>query len=335
MPPPAQVDKPGRGIIALVVLAVAAMGWLEGAPALGGTRWPGSAGSTVAAMSEATGGPGPSGSQDRVGPDPDGEPPGTATGTGTSPEDSAGSDEPSANKPAGVAVHEVAPGETLWDIAHDYGTDVASIASANALYDIDYLRPGQVLQVPTIPGVVHTVQRGDTLFEIARAYGVSLESILSSNALDDPNLIQPGMRMVIPGARRQALPLVVNGRLQRAFSWPVRGPISSPFGWRWGRQHEGIDIAVTTGTPVRAAAAGKVEYARWGGGYGFLVSVDHGDGVVTRYAHNRQIVVREGQHVSRGQVLAFSGNTGNSTGPHVHFEVRFRSRAVNPISYLR
>ncbi|MBE3599234.1 MAG: peptidoglycan DD-metalloendopeptidase family protein [Limnochordaceae bacterium] len=244
----------------------------------------------------------------------------------------------SSSKPAGIRIytHQVQPGETLWDIAQRYGTDVDTVASANGLYDLDYLKPGQVLDVPNVRGVVHTVGRGETLSQIARSYGVSVDRIVRGNAIVDPDHLTPGMRIVIPGASPRTVDrLVVAGRLQRAFSWPARGGISSPFGWRWGRMHEGIDIAVNTGTPVRAAAPGRVVYARWGGSYGYLVSVDHGDGVETRYAHNSRIVVREGQAVRRGQVLAYSGNTGNSTGPHVHFEVRFRGRAVNPLAYLR
>lgn len=245
-------------------------------------------------------------------------------------------------QPAGQSVpvrfytHRVRQGETLWDIARQYRTDVNAIATANGLYDVDYIRPGQVLEVPSVPGVVHTVQRGETLWEISRIYGVSMQAIQEANGLASPDVLLPSTRLIIPGATGPVLDrLVVGGRLQRAFSWPVRGRISSRFGWRWGRQHEGVDIAVPTGTPVRAAAPGRVVFAGWGGGYGYLISIDHGSGVVTRYAHNSRLVVRVGQRVARGQIVAYSGNTGNSTGPHVHFEIRYRGRAVDPLPYLR
>jgi murein DD-endopeptidase MepM/ murein hydrolase activator NlpD len=116
--------------------------------------------------------------------------------------------------------------------------------------------------------------------------------------------------------------------------WPVSGPVTSGFGMRWGRMHEGIDIAVPEGTPVVAAAAGTVIYAGWLGGYGNLVVVDHGGGLSTAYAHNSGYASSVGQSVGQGQVIAYSGNTGNSSGPHVHFEVRVGGTAVDPLGYL-
>jgi murein DD-endopeptidase MepM/ murein hydrolase activator NlpD len=116
--------------------------------------------------------------------------------------------------------------------------------------------------------------------------------------------------------------------------WPVSGPVTSGFGPRWGRMHEGIDIAVPEGTPVVAAAAGVVIHAGWLGGYGNLVVVDHGGGLSTAYAHNSSFAVSVGDSVSQGEVIAYSGNTGNSSGPHVHFEVRVNGSAVDPLGYL-
>ena len=118
------------------------------------------------------------------------------------------------------------------------------------------------------------------------------------------------------------------------FVWPVQGILTSSFGWRWGRMHEGIDIAVGSGTPVVASAAGTVIVAGWMGGYGNLVVVDHGNGIATAYGHNTSVAVGVGQSVAQGQVIAYSGNTGNSTGPHVHFEVRVNGGAVDPLGYL-
>jgi murein DD-endopeptidase MepM/ murein hydrolase activator NlpD len=116
--------------------------------------------------------------------------------------------------------------------------------------------------------------------------------------------------------------------------WPVSGPVTSPFGWRWGRMHEGIDIAVPTGTPVRAAASGRVIIAGWMGGYGNLVVIDHGGGLSTAYGHNSSFAAGAGTSVSQGQVVAYAGSTGNSTGPHVHFEVRVNGSPVDPLGYL-
>jgi murein DD-endopeptidase MepM/ murein hydrolase activator NlpD len=117
-------------------------------------------------------------------------------------------------------------------------------------------------------------------------------------------------------------------------AWPVAGPVVSGFGPRWGRMHEGIDIAVGSGTPVHASASGTVIHAGWLGGYGLLVVVDHGGGLSTAYAHNSSISVGVGQQVSQGEVLSLSGSTGNSSGPHVHFEVRVNGAAVDPLGYL-
>jgi murein DD-endopeptidase MepM/ murein hydrolase activator NlpD len=117
-------------------------------------------------------------------------------------------------------------------------------------------------------------------------------------------------------------------------AWPVSGPVTSGFGMRWGRMHEGIDIMVASGTPVGASAPGTVIYAGWLGGYGNLVVVDHGGGLATAYAHNSSFAAGVGQLVETGTVIAYSGSTGNSSGPHVHFEVRVNGTAVDPLGYL-
>jgi murein DD-endopeptidase MepM/ murein hydrolase activator NlpD len=118
------------------------------------------------------------------------------------------------------------------------------------------------------------------------------------------------------------------------FVWPVHGVLTSYYGWRWGRMHEGIDLAVPSGTPVVSSAAGAVIVAGWMGGYGNLVVVDHGGGIATAYGHNTTVTVGVGQQVAQGQLIAYSGNTGHSTGPHVHFEVRVNGAAVDPLGYL-
>ena len=116
--------------------------------------------------------------------------------------------------------------------------------------------------------------------------------------------------------------------------WPVSGPVTSPFGWRWGRMHEGIDIAVGYGTPIGAASAGTVIYCGWMGGYGNLVVIDHGGGLATAYGHQSSIATGCGQPVSRGQIIGYVGSTGHSTGPHLHFEVRVNGAPVDPLGYL-
>jgi murein DD-endopeptidase MepM/ murein hydrolase activator NlpD len=118
------------------------------------------------------------------------------------------------------------------------------------------------------------------------------------------------------------------------FIWPVDGVITSGYGPRWGRMHTGIDIAARGGTPIVAAKEGEVIYADWLGGYGQLVAVDHGDSVVTLYAHQSRMAVSEGQEVTQGQVVGYVGTTGHSTGNHLHFEVRIDAEPRNPRPYL-
>ena len=116
--------------------------------------------------------------------------------------------------------------------------------------------------------------------------------------------------------------------------WPINGPLTSPFGPRWGRLHAGIDIAAPGGTPIRAADSGRVVLAGWQGGYGNYTCIDHGGGFSTCYAHQSSIGVSTGQSVSRGDVIGAVGNTGNSFGDHLHFETRINGSPVDPAGYL-
>jgi murein DD-endopeptidase MepM/ murein hydrolase activator NlpD len=118
------------------------------------------------------------------------------------------------------------------------------------------------------------------------------------------------------------------------YIWPVSGPVTSPFGWRWGRMHDGIDIGAASGTPIRAAAAGTVIYAGWLGGYGNLTVIDHGGGVATAYGHQSSIAAGSGAYVAQGQVIGYVGSTGHSTGAHLHFEVRVNGVPQDPLGYL-
>jgi murein DD-endopeptidase MepM/ murein hydrolase activator NlpD len=116
--------------------------------------------------------------------------------------------------------------------------------------------------------------------------------------------------------------------------WPVSGPVTSPFGYRWGRLHAGIDIGVPYGTPIHAAASGTVVLAGWTGGYGNYTCIDHGGGMATCYAHQSSYAVSNGAHVSQGQVIGYVGSTGHSFGAHLHFEVRIHGNPVDPLGYL-
>ena len=137
-----------------------------------------------------------------------------------------------------------------------------------------------------------------------------------------------------------AVSSVVNPTAETPNIWPVAGPISSYYGYRTSPGgigstfHEGVDIAGDYGTPISATAAGSVTQAGWVGGYGYLVEVKHADGIVTRYGHNSAVLVYEGQHVDQGSIIALMGSTGNSTGPHCHYEVRIHGEAVDPMYFL-
>ncbi len=218
---------------------------------------------------------------------------------------------------------------------------------------------------PQGDGMFHTVRKGETVWRISRSYGVTVDAVTSANRIRDVRRVQVGQRLWIPGARGLegtgsgtpgALGGVWRGEGERTAQptsatrpappprpdtgslgvlWPVEGRVSSRYGPRWGRVHEGIDIAAKTGTPVRAAESGRVIYSGSGlGAYGNVLILKHEGRYSTVYAHNRRNRVKKGDFVERGQVIALVGATGNATGPHLHFEVRRGRRAVDPSSVL-
>lgn len=171
------------------------------------------------------------------------------------------------------------------------------------------------------------------LLRSVRVRRESLESDLASMRREESR-IRARLRRAVSSraAPRPTVPTMGGG--SGKLVWPVDGQFTSPFGQRWGRLHAGIDIAVPTGTPVRAAGAGTVAISGWTGGYGNYVCIALGGGLSACGAHNSQLKVRVGQRVAKGQVVALSGNTGNSTGPHVHFETRLGGVPRDPMSYL-
>ncbi len=174
----------------------------------------------------------------------------------------------------------------------------------------------------------------------ALALGAVLCLVLGSVALSQ----EPPTRQALRDAQSKALPVVLAALVDldirpQSFIRPVQARISSYFGWRnvavnGNRHHAGIDLAAQWGTPVRAARDGIVERAGWWGTYGNAVAIDHGDASETRYAHLSSVAVAAGQLVRQGDVIGYVGSTGASTGPHLHFELRFDGRAVDPLGYL-
>ena len=198
-------------------------------------------------------------------------------------------------------------------------------------------------------GIHHTVQKGQTLYRIAQAYEIDTKVLRRANFIRDASKIKEGMQLWIPGASRvSSIPItsspsryakkknspIVKPR-RGILSWPTKGTLTSSFGQRNGRKHEGIDIAAQKGTPIYSAAAGKVVFSGWGPtGYGKMVIIKHQHNLTTVYAHNSKILVKKGISVKQGQKISLMGSTGRSTGPHLHFEVRNETEPKNPIKYL-
>jgi len=205
---------------------------------------------------------------------------------------------------------------------------------------------------PNQTGASHIVRPGENLYRISRYYGVDVRKVIRANRIRDVTNLSVGQEVFIPGATRKQpgralvpgpgveVPKASGGRdlasreADLHFAWPVSGDLSSGFGWRSGRRHEGIDICAKRGTPVRVAEAGRVIYSGKLGDYGKVVIVKHSGRYSTVYAHNHKNRVRKGAFVEKGDVIAEVGRTGNASGSHVHFEVRRDRIAHDPMRYL-
>jgi lipoprotein NlpD len=251
-----------------------------------------------------------------------------------------------------------------------YSTRVADIAvsSHSRQKAIAHSKPGVYGKV--VRPVVYTVHPNDTLYSIGKRFGVDYRVIARRNRLHSPFRIYVGQHLYITrtAPRSQVLPIArriyqapvktakrrhltkINnsartskasyktkalGYTKGSLLWPVKGKVTSRFGRRRGRMHDGIDISAKEGTPIHAAAAGTVVYADHRlSGYGNLVIIRHGRNLFTAYAHNQRNLARKGIKVRRGDVIARVGHTGRSSGAHLHFEVRHGSTAVDPLAYL-
>lgn len=205
--------------------------------------------------------------------------------------------------------HVVKRGDTLWSLSQRYETSVAAIEAANDGIDAHALRVGQRLRIP--PAGKRAGKRG----------GARTADVASG-----PRTLE----------RRDATPCADLARRDGlAFEWPVLGTLTSGYGGRGGRNHDGIDVIADEGTPVRAAEAGRVVYEGDElGAYGNVIIVKHEGGWATVYAHNRKHLVDEGDSVEKGERIAEVGDTGNATAPHLHFEVRRSNQPRDPQSCL-
>ena len=244
-----------------------------------------------------------------------------------------------------IQVYHVQPGDTVQGIAATFGLNPETIMWSNpAIEDQpDFLKIGQEVVILPIDGVYHEVKDGDTLESIAKQYKVDISNItdVEWNNLQPPDyVIVPGMKLIVKDGVKPFVPKVVttySGPVPSGvqgtgkFLWPVIGYITQSY---WSG-HRAVDIAAPPNTEVHAADAGYVSFAGWTDvGYGYLVVIDHGNGWQTYYAHNNSFAVVLGQEVARGQVISYSGSTGHSTGPHVHFEIRYNGVPQNPLIYL-
>jgi Membrane proteins related to metalloendopeptidases len=229
-------------------------------------------------------------------------------------------------------------GDSVASIAKRFGLNVDTVISANGLSDSSSVRPGRTLRIPNINGLAYKVRSGDSIASVAKKYKIDATKLVDANDLASETLMI-GQTLFIPGAR---LPQTTIAQvLGQNVAWPVRGPLSSYFGYRPDpftgvrRFHNGIDIVVNMGTPVRAAMAGRVEDVGYNASYGNYVIMNHAGGFQTLYGHLTSASVSIGQNVAQGATIGLSGNTGYSTGPHVHFSLFKRSLALNPLKYLK
>ncbi|WXR62885.1 peptidoglycan DD-metalloendopeptidase family protein [Peptostreptococcaceae bacterium AGR-M142] len=257
--------------------------------------------------------------------------------------------------------YKVQKGDTAWDIAHKYELNVEDIESANPKRDIARLQIGDEinLNVPEPYISVKVVEEG--IFEEKIPYEVAYEDtsnlytgskkvkisgsegikevkaeivkingiVSDKNILGEKIVKNPVKKVVLKGTKARPKTMAYGN-----FVNPTRGRVSSRFGYRWGRKHTGVDLANSTGTSIKAADGGRVTFAGWKSGYGKIVIINHENGYQTYYAHCSKLLVSKGSRVFRGQEIAKMGNTGRSTGPHLHFEVRKNGVPQNPLGYV-
>ena len=260
--------------------------------------------------------------------------------------------------------HTVKEGESLEKLANRYGIDVQTIVWANSLNRKTPLQPGQELLILPVDGVLHTVNRGQTLIRIAELYNVPINTISEQNKIEG-GFIMAGQQLIIPSgsplvskptqvASASPKPNPTPQPAQPAKPKPPPTFVSKPSGGvlqkpcseacfitqYYHAGHYALDLQERGGGPIYASEDGIVTRSDkgWNGGYGNVIQIDHGNGLATLYAHNKRLLVDEGEKVSRGQKIAEMGNTGlvyGPTGIHVHFEVRVRGIKKNPLLYIQ
>jgi murein DD-endopeptidase MepM/ murein hydrolase activator NlpD len=239
----------------------------------------------------------------------------------------------------------VQTGDTLYGIAEKFAISADTIMWASSGLELhpDLLKIGQVLTILPVDGVYHTVVAGDTLESIAQHYKAEVSATIECeyNDLESPYNLTLGQKLIVPGGKKPYNPRVVHvysgpvpegaAKGTGGFAWPTSGSITQGF----KPMHQAIDIGAPTGTPIVAADSGYVVTAGWSEyGYGKYVVIDHSNGFQTLYAHLNVILVEVGQSVAKGTRIGSMGSTGRSTGPHLHFEIRYNGVQRNPFGYL-
>jgi murein DD-endopeptidase MepM/ murein hydrolase activator NlpD len=235
------------------------------------------------------------------------------------------------------SVYQVSSGDTVGVIADKFDITIDSVVSFNNIQNTRALHPGQLLKIPNMAGVLYTAKSGDTVDSVADGFGISPKGIIEANNLMKTDL-SAGKIVFLPDARLPSMRLrEINGDL---FMWPVRGYISSRFGWRddpfTGARtyHTGLDIAIGFGTPIVAAMEGRVAETGYSSSFGNYILISHHSGWQSFYGHLSAIRVKEGQWVNIGERIGNVGNSGYSTGPHLHFTVYKSGRLMNPAVVL-
>jgi len=232
----------------------------------------------------------------------------------------------------------VKKGDSLFSIARRFNVSIDTVISANNLKNAYYLRIGTVLKIPNMSGIFYTVKKGDNLSTITAKYRVSINKVADINDLST-SVIHIGQVVFIPGGTLSDWERA--SAIGNLFQKPTKGRLASKMGFRidpfTGKMayHTGIDIANKTGTPVYASQFGRVIFTGYKGNYGKMVIIKHLQGYSTLYGHLNKILVKRGQVVRQGEKIGKMGNTGRSTGPHLHFEVHQNNKLLNPLKVLR
>jgi murein DD-endopeptidase MepM/ murein hydrolase activator NlpD len=231
----------------------------------------------------------------------------------------------------------VKPGDSVSGIAANFALSMDAVIASNGITNARRLSAGETLRIPNMDGIPYTVRPGDSLAKIAGESRVPLSAILDANDLRS-DTITPGTVLFLPGAKmpREDLRLALGD----LFIYPVRGRLSSPFGWRNDpisgvrRYHAAIDLAAPLGTPIKAAMDGRVSTVGINSVYGKYIIISHHGAYQTMYAHLNRVSVSQGASVTQGSKIGEVGSTGYSTGPHLHFAVYKNGRAVDPRNLL-